>query len=775
MRTFISAPISGESRKLKIEYRKSSRPWLGCVDARPTIFHFPFSIFLTLFSIFHFPFSASAQELRGSVHGHSDSGHTPLVGANVIWSGTTDGTITDADGNFSLPVKEGLPGVVVVSYVGYASDTITVTSASRPLEVRLKPQVMQGVTVSERQSGVEFRLMDPIVAENINSCELRKGACCNLSESFETNASVDVVMNDAVSGAKRIQMLGLDGTYVQIQAENVPLIRGLASSYGMGLIPGTWIESIQIIKGPGSVVNGYESMSGQINLEYFKPKEAERLFINGYANFGGRLELNLQTAKQFTEQVGSQLYVHLSGIVAENDMNHDGFMDMPKYTQMNVFNRWTFDGKNTFGQVGIRAVYDDKVGGQLGFRSGMERTVELPFGIGITTRQVDFFSKTGFFVPNVDDMSIALITNWRYHDQMSFFGMKDYDGTQRSANLNLLTRKGWDSDRHELKAGVSFLYDHFDEVYNDSTFFRIERVPGAFAEYAFNMPEKFSALAGFRADYNLMYGWFLTPRLHLRYNPTQNTVLRLTGGRGYRTANVFAEHGAVLASSRTVMVMESLRPEVSWNYGVSATHTFKVLGKPASATASFYRTDFENQVVLDLDADVRQVQFYNLDGRSYSNALQTELSYEPVKRLELRAAYKLNDVNVTTAGQLQRKVLAERHKILGTVHYATNFEKWKFDLTVQGHGPRRLADTRANPEEYRLAENAPWYMTMNLQITKKFKWFEVYAGAENLTNFVQRDAIIAASDPFGDYFDASQVWGPTMGINPYVGFRYSLK
>jgi outer membrane receptor for ferrienterochelin and colicins len=350
-------------------------------------------------------------------------------------------------------VNEGLPALLVVSYVGYTSDTITITSTARTLEVDLDPAVLEGVTISERQSGVDFKLMDPIVAENINSCELRKGACCNLSESFETNASVDVVFNDAVSGAKRIQMLGLDGSYVQIQAENVPLVRGLSTSYGMGFIPGTWIESIQIIKGPGSVVNGYESMAGQINLEYFKPNKAERLFINGYANTGGRLELNVQTAKQFTEKVGTQLNVHLSGIVAENDMNEDGFMDMPKSTQMNMFNRWTIDGKHTFGQFGIRALYDDKVGGQLGFRSGMARTETTPYGIGITTRQVDLFTKTGFFLQKVDDMSIALITNWRYHDQVSFFGMKDYDGVQRSINLNLLTRKGWDEDRHELKAG----------------------------------------------------------------------------------------------------------------------------------------------------------------------------------------------------------------------------------------------------------------------------------------------------------------------------------
>jgi outer membrane receptor for ferrienterochelin and colicins len=748
---------------------------LKVLGSRPESQHQFHILFLLLFGGSLLPVASYAQTLKGVVHGHSDEGHVSLVGANVVWSGTTVGTVTDADGRFSLAVNEGLPALLVVSYVGYTSDTITITSTARTLEVDLDPAVLEGVTISERQSGVDFKLMDPIVAENINSCELRKGACCNLSESFETNASVDVVFNDAVSGAKRIQMLGLDGSYVQIQAENVPLVRGLSTSYGMGFIPGTWIESIQIIKGPGSVVNGYESMAGQINLEYFKPNKAERLFINGYANTGGRLELNVQTAKQFTEKVGTQLNVHLSGIVAENDMNEDGFMDMPKSTQMNMFNRWTIDGKHTFGQFGIRALYDDKVGGQLGFRSGMARTETTPYGIGITTRQVDLFTKTGFFLQKVDDMSIALITNWRYHDQVSFFGMKDYDGVQRSINLNLLTRKGWDEDRHELKAGLSFLYDNFDEVYNDSAFARIEQVPGAFAEYAFNILEKFSVLAGFRADYHLLYGWFLTPRLHLRYNPTENTVVRLTGGRGYRTANVFAEHGAVLASSRSVRVLEALQPEQSWNVGVSVSHNFKVLGKPASVYGSFYRTDFVNQVVLDLDADVREVRFYNLNGSSYSNALQMEATFEPVKRLELKAAYKWNDVWVTTAGQLQKRVLAPQHALLGTIHYATKFDKWQFDLTIQGHGPRRLANTTANPEEYRLPDTAPWYLTMNLQVTKKFKWFEVYVGAENLTNFVQKDAIIASSDPHGAFFDASQVWGPAMGINPYLGFRYALK
>jgi hypothetical protein len=85
-----------------------------------------FPILLGLISIFHFPFSATAQTLKGVVHGHSDEGHVALVGANVIWSGTTVGTVTDVDGRFSLAVNEGLPAMLVVSYVGYTSDTITI-------------------------------------------------------------------------------------------------------------------------------------------------------------------------------------------------------------------------------------------------------------------------------------------------------------------------------------------------------------------------------------------------------------------------------------------------------------------------------------------------------------------------------------------------------------------------------------------------------------------------------------------------------------------------
>ena len=720
--------------------------------------------------------NVQAQSLRGHVHEEGEDGHTPLIGASVFWLGTTIGSATDVNGEFSIAAPEKFPAKLVASFVGFSSDTIVVRNAKKEIEIHLQQSVRLGeVTVTERQRGSNFKLLDPVIAEEINSHELGKAACCNLSESFETNASVDVVFSDAVSGARKIQMLGLDGVYTQIQAENVPLIRGLSSNYGMGFIPGTWIESIQIIKGPGSVANGYESMVGQINLEYFKPEQAERLFVNMYGNAGGRLEANIQSGHIFNEKVGMNINAHASTILRENDMNKDGFLDMPRSQQYNILNRWKFNGKNLMGQIVLHGLYDDKIGGQVGFRPSEGMSLTKPFGIRITNRLANIHTKTGYIIPSQKDMSVALITNWRYHDQKSYFGPKRYEGTQKSINTNFITLKAWDENKHELKFGASFNYDNYDEAFNDSAFAREEIVPGAFMEYTFRIDQKFSAVAGFRTDYNSKYGWFYTPRLHLKYNPTESTVLRLTGGRGYRTSNVFAESSTLMASARKVNIIENLNPEISWNYGFSASHQFKVLGRPASVYASYYRTDFENQVIVDLDAHAQTVNVYNLTGQSYSNALQADVTYEPVKRFEVKVAYKWNDVWTNTNGQLQRRMLVKQHKFLATLSYATNFNKWQFDLNATVNGPARVPSTATNPEQYQIAATSVWYPILNLQVTKRFKSFDVYVGAENLTNFRQKNAIVAADDPYGAFFDASLVWGSAMGINPYLGFRYKLK
>jgi outer membrane receptor for ferrienterochelin and colicin len=416
------------------------------------------------------------------------------------------------------------------------------------------------------------------------------------------------------------------------------------------------------------------------------------------------------------------------------------------------------------GQIVLHGLYDNKVGGEVGFKPEQGTQITGLYGIEITNRLANIHTKTGYIVPNEEDMSVALITNWRYHDQNSYFGVKNYSGVQKSTNSTLIFLKGWKEDKHTLKMGASFNYDYFQESYNDScyndschndsAFSRQEIVPGAFVEYTFRIKQKFSAVAGFRFDHNSKYGSFYTPRLHLKYNPTDKTVLRLTGGRGYRAANIFTESSTLMASARIVNVMEELDAEVSWNYGISASHQFKLFGRQSSVYASFYRTDFENQVIVDLDANAQTANVYNLTGASYSNSLQAEFGIEPVKRFQIKAAYKWNDVQMTTAGQLRRKSLLKQHKILTTFSYATNFNKWQFDLSTHVHGPARIPSTVTNPLEYQLASQSPWHATMNAQITKRFKWFELYAGAENLTNFRQKTPIIAANDPYSEFFDA---------------------
>ena len=700
----------------------------------------------------------------------------PLIGATLHWAGTTTGTVTDAQGRFTIPDPQTYPARLVTGFVGYTPDT-TLISAPKVLLIQLKASVQLGeVTVTEQQRGSLFKLMQPVIVEEMNIHELQKAPCCNLSESFETNASVDVVITDAVSGAKRLQMLGMDGIYIQVQNENMPMATGLWSNHGLSLIPGTWVESIRIGKGPGSVINGFESMAGQINIEYFKPSHTDRLFLNVYGSFSGRIEGNAQLTHEFSPKVGTTLFVHANGTVRQNDMNNDGFMDSPMRQQYNVLNRWKFIiGRRVEGQIGIRGVYDDHIGGQVGFDPAMALNPDRPYGIRNTNRTIEAFTKTAYLFPGERDNSMALITNWRINDLNTYFGLRTYTGQERSINANLIYQQMWRDDRHQLRAGASYVLDDYNESYQDSAFARNEHVPGAFAEYTWDVPLKAAIVAGLRVDHNTVFGTFVTPRLHAKVHFRDETVLRIVAGRGQRTPNIFTDNPSIMASSRNIRILGTPQPEVAWTFGGGITHRFKVLGTPWGIDMSAHHMRFEHQLVVDIDSDVRQVRVYNLQGQSYGTNLQVELSLEPVKRLEVKLAYKWSDVRMQIGDFMRLKPMLNQHRILVNLGYATNFRKWQFDLTGHILGPARIPSTSGNPHPYHSDTESPWYFTINLQVTKRFKRFDVYVGAENLTNYMQHHAIISADDPYGPYFDAMLVWGPMMGINPYIGLRYSLK
>jgi len=698
-----------------------------------------------------------------------------LPGATIQWVGSTIGTSTDASGNFSLPKMEGATKIII-KHISYETDTLDVKDFSKPINVLL--------TGGKTLTGVEVRSNEgylisikSIPTQIITKDGLRKAACCSLAESFESTATVDVGYSDAVTGAKQIQMLGLAGVYSQILLENIPLVRGLSTPFGLSYVPGPWMESIAISKGTSSVTNGYESITGQIDIEYKKPESnEEKLFINLYGDNMGRGELNLNTRFPITKNSSTLFLVHAENQFSKMDENKDGFLDIPLNKQLHVINRWDYDipgkleGKSMFS-----AITEDRTGGQLFFDKSKDYLDTTHYGMGIKTNRYNFTTKNGFFLKG-EDQSIGTQLSFTHHDQRSFFGQTRYNADQNSIYVNLLLASPISKNkRHKINTGISYQMDSYNEKYNDSTFSHIESVPGVFAQYSYSLDDALAIIAGFRADYHNQFGLFWTPRVHLKYMITEKLAIRGTLGKGYRVANVYAENTALMNSSRMFVITEKLDNEEAWNYGLNLTKTFNMNKKDASISFDYYRTEFVNQIIVDVDKNVDYVYLSNLHGISYSNSAQVEAIIYPIKGLEAIIAYRINDVWQTSDNRLQEKPLVSKHKAVLSLSYKTKYDKWQIDFTTQYHGKTRLPDVSQNPSEFQLPGHSPDYFTFNTQITRRFKKVEIYIGAENLSNFTQKAPIIAAIDPFGDYFDSSIVWGPIKGRMIYGGLRFTLK
>ena len=720
--------------------------------------------------------------IRGIVLSEDNKGNfIPLPGATIKWLHNQTGTQTDKHGVFAIPVGD-TGSRLVISYTGYEPDTLTVTDGQDLQIVLASNGKLSEVKVIARQKTTYINAYSPFRVANITSKELLKAACCNLSESFETNASVDVSYSDAVTGAKQIQLLGLSGNYTQLTVENLPGPRGLATPLGLNSIAGPWIEGIQLNKGTGSVVNGYESIAGQINVELKKPETAERVYANGYVNTMGKTDLNLSLAHRFNNKWSTALLLHDDFLFNKVDMNMDHFRDLPTGNQFSVVNRWKFDNaKGLMLQFGAKAMADDKTGGEMDFEKEHKLT-NHHYGLGIKTNRYEGFAKIGYVFPEKKYQSVGLQLSAFRHDQESYFGLTSYNAKQNNFYSNLIYQDVIGNTRHKYKTGISLTADNYDEVYRSTNYKRKEMVAGAFFEYTYNISEEFDVVAGIRADHNSLFGWFATPRLNVRYEPVKGTTMRASIGKGMRTANIFAENMSALVSARTVSVMETinggaygLKPEIAWNKGISVDQKLKLFERDATVSVDFFRNDFTDQVIADLE-DVRLLTFYNLRGKSFSNSLQTELSMTPVKSFDVRLAYRWFDVKATYSDKLLSKPFTAAHRAFANLAY--DLQGWKLDYTVNFVGEKRIPSTAANPALYQMPVESPSYVTMNAQVSKalgKSKALDLYIGGENLTNYFQKNAILAADQPFSTYFDASMIWGPVSGRLIYGGVRYTIK
>lgn len=715
----------------------------------------------------------SQETIHGRIYGKNEKGEPiPLAGANVVWLGSTEGTSTNAEGNFAIKTVTG-KSKLVVSYIGYISDTLLAGKNEMPIEHTLNQSIsIEGVTVSTAAPGTHFQRLNPIQTQVISGNELKRAACCNLSESFETNASVDVSYSDAITGAKQIQLLGLAGIYTQMQFENIPTLRGLASVYGLNYVPGTWMESIQVSKGTASVANGYESITGQINIEYKKPWEQEKMNLNVYTNDLGMVELNSNYAIDVTDEVSTMIFFHGSHIDSRIDHNNDSFLDHPLTNQYHVFNRWKYQGKKLESNVGVQYLYEDRLAGQVDYHKNTGQVEGNPYGIYITTKRFETFSKVGYIFDR-KATSVGWINYFTLHDQGSDYGPRDYNARQSSYHSNLVFITYLGNTNHSIKTGINFNYDSYDEMLDGYKFDRFERVPGAYAEYTYRYAEMFTLMAGYRIDHHSQFGYFSTPRIHIMYKPWEQLSIRTSLGKGYHNPSAIAENSNLLASNRQFIFEESPRLEKAWNFGLNLTQRYKVWDKSLTISTDYYHTRFKNQYIVDTDRDATSVYFYNLDGKSYSNSYQLEVNTQPLKGLDLTMAYRINDVKTTINGKLQQKPLVSKSKGLITIGYKTPLKKWQFDYTIQLNGKGRLPNMNGYPAEVQKGRNFSAYTTMNFQITKLFRRWDLYAGVENLTDFVQHHPIIYPNDPYNPYFDASQVWGPITGAKLYAGIRIS--
>jgi len=727
--------------------------------------------------IFLFPSLIFCQEIiSGKILFSSDNKDYPIEGANIYWLNSSSGTVTGQDGKFSIEKMQN-NSELVISYIGFVNDTIKVTD-QKYLDhyMKVDDNDLDEVTVFKKKNPTQriYSMAQNVVL--ISEQELLKAACCNLSESFETNPAVDVNHTDALTGSKKIEMLGLKSPYILITEENIPMVRGASQAFGLSFTPGTWVESIQVTKGMGSVVNGFESIAGQINAELKKPLNDIPLFLNGFYGFDGRLEMNAHLNEKVSEKLTTTFFLHHNRRDKINDKNNDGFLDKPLQDQNNFLNKWQYtDAINGIVSFfNIRYLDDEKI---FGMNNNESRNV---WNGEISTKRFDSSFKLGYVNPNLPFQSLGLQLSYSSHDQNSVYGFRNYDINQDSFFSNIVYNSIITNTQNKIKFGLNLTSDAYDEILNRRDISRKDNSFGGFFEYSFDNFNNLNLVAGLRYDNHNNMGSFFTPRFHIRYTPLDRFTVKASYGQGRKIANIFAENQQMFYSNRSIEIIESepgnstygLNPEKATNYGLSLDKGFNLFGGQGNFIIDYFKTDFDDKVIIDFEYP-GIVQIYNAtDKKSYYQSFQAEIIYS-LNRFNMTTAYKNYDVQISYNDGVKSKPLQPSEIFFLNIGYESqnnNGKLWKYDFTLNRVGKQRLM---RNPRDSSSYTNKHTFI--NAQITKVFsEKFEIYAGGENLLNYKQENPIIFFEDPSNSLFDASVIHGPIFGAAFYAGFRFKV-
>ena len=727
------------------------------------------------------PIIVSAQSISGKV---SDNYGQPLVGANVYWQ-DGNGSITDDLGNFELLFSNNSNNLLIASYVGYKSDTIEITNQTVVNFKLLESESLGEIVVKAKQEGIIISSLNPIKTEQITQTELKKAACCDLAGCFETQSTVQPQTTNIITNAKELRILGLSGVYNQVLIDGFPMIQGLAFTYGISSIPGTLVDNIYVSKGANSVIQGFESISGQINVETKEPDDTDQLLLNAYLN--NFMEKHFNVNYSFQKGKWSNLTAfHTVQPANRVDKDEDDFMDLPLLSRYSFFNKWKYGNDEKWGwnsRIGLRFLNEKRIGGQVLFDSNSNNGSNEIYGQTVSINQPELWTRTGYRFN--DEHSITFFASTFHQDQSSYFGTVKYLANQTNFYGNLQYELSYRS--HDLKFGISHRHLNLKEniQFTENSLLRsyagdykrVENITGLFAENTMrHFDDKLTWIVGVRGDHHNQFGFNFTPRTLLKYDLKPKTIIRANIGTGWRTVNLFSENINLLVSSRDIIFTEQLEPEKAINYGVNITQKFESQDENFSGyfSADYYSTHFQNQIFPDYDSDPTKAIIQNFRGTSISNGLQAELYFKFWKMIDIKTGYNYLDVYRMNGEIKEILPFNSKHRILTTFSYAPLHNKYHFDMNVHWNGKQRLPNTQSNPEEFQRPDFSESYTLVNAQFTYNFKNIEVYVGSENIFNFRQNRPIISWQNPFSPYFDTSSVWGPTRGREMYIGVRYRL-
>ena len=736
--------------------------------------------------VFFICFNSYSQELlTGKVSFLNKDNEVVLVqGVSVYWKDSSIGVISDKTGNYSIPFSKD-SNILVFKMLGFKQESITIEDMKTYNHTLIEQSdQLDEVVVSKRKKSIQKSYFKTQNIVNVSSEELLKAACCNVSESFETNPSIDVNYSNAITGVKQVRMLGLESPYLLITEENIPMVRGASQVFGLSFIPGPWVESMQITKGTGSVVNGFESISGQINIELQKPVVDEPIFINVFRSNMGRNEMNFHLNRNINNKISTKFFLHADNNNSINDNNSDGFLDHPNYKGINFFNRWQYINleKGIVSFLGLRYMKEDKNAGEDVANLKLKR---MPWLSEINTQRFDSNFKFGYVNPNIPYQSIGFQMAYSNHEQISFFGNRNYNINQDSFYSSFLYNSILGNTMNKFKAGLNFSYDDFEELvdFENKKYNRIDKSIGGFFEYSYDNLDKLSLVAGLRYDIHNNIGSFFTPRFHLRFQPLDKSVFRFSIGSGRKSSNIFSENQGVFSSGRNIKILAKtasgkfygLNPEKAWNYGISFRQGFALNNQEGDVTIDYYITDFQNQIIVDFEKQ-GELQFYNLEGKSFAKSFQIEIDYSINNNINLKSAFKNYDVKKQYNSGFKQNPLTPKNRFFINLDFSSNLNEnnaqWRFDFTYNWIGKQRLP---LHSGQSSLKGYSPSYVLMNTQLTRVFsEKFDIYLGAENLGSYTQNNPILGNENPFGTNFDSTLIYAPINGAMIYLGLRLKL-